>query len=153
MQSFSILAEHVAVKSTLLFKVNERKSAFPCGCGRPLRSRARLSVEIECVRSVEVRTTERSEAPRPMLRQSPRILASGDVPMVNSARVPQIDRSAVLALAERAQHGEASPDDGPLLAILLLHLVRLIDELCARNASIRRLHRVAFGLSSASEGR
>jgi hypothetical protein len=68
--------------------------------------------------------------------------------MSNSARVPQIDRSEVLALAERVERGEVAQEDGPLLAALLRHLVRLTDELREKNASIRRLRRVAFGPSS-----
>jgi hypothetical protein len=36
--------------------------------------------------------------------------------MSNSARVPQIDRSQVLALAERVACGGVAQKDGPLLA-------------------------------------
>jgi transposase len=68
--------------------------------------------------------------------------------MANSAQAPRIDRSEILGLAERVECGGVSQEDGPLLASLLRHLVRLTDELREKNASIRRLRRVAFGPSS-----
>jgi hypothetical protein len=68
--------------------------------------------------------------------------------MANSAQAPRIDRSEILGLAERVECGGVSQEDAPPLASLLHHLVRLTDELREKNASIRRLRRVAFGPSS-----
>jgi hypothetical protein len=63
--------------------------------------------------------------------------------MSNSARVPQIDRSEVLALAERVECGGAAKEDGPLFASLLRHLVRLTDELRNPSREHRRTSRAA----------
>src|SRR4051794_30184411 len=64
------------------------------------------------------------------------------------AQRASLDRAEVLALADRARHGELLPADGPLVAALLAQLVSLTDQLREKNASIRRLRRVAFGPSS-----
>jgi len=59
--------------------------------------------------------------------------------------VPEIDRSEILALAERVERSEVSADDGRVLATLLGHIVDLTDELREKYVSIRRRRRVAFG--------
>jgi hypothetical protein len=68
--------------------------------------------------------------------------------MATCAQVLEIDRSEILALAERVERRELTEAEGPLLASLLRHLVDLTDELREKYASIRRLRRVAFGPSS-----
>jgi hypothetical protein len=68
--------------------------------------------------------------------------------MPSSAQPPSVDRTEVLALADRARRGELSPADGSLVVALLAQLVSPTDQLREKNASIRRLRRVAFGPSS-----
>lgn len=68
--------------------------------------------------------------------------------MPTCAQPPIIGRDEALALADRIERGEITAADHPSIAALIRRHVLLTDLLREKNASIRRLQRVAFGPSS-----